>query len=204
MSFYKNVTSKPWEYSSPTLGTGPESAFGSPSERIALTLFLVVVGVIFSLLAVSYYVRMELGDWIPMSDPSLLWVNTSLLIVSSVLFQLARNTAQTAKFLQTRKLFAGAGIFAILFVVGQTIAWRQLSNIGFTVSNGPASSFFYLLTGMHVLHIVGGLWVWSKTLLRFFNQTELGEIKLSVELCTTYWHFLLVLWVIIFAVLANT
>lgn len=204
MSFYKNVTAKPWEYTSPTLGTGPETAFQSESERIALTLFLVVVGVIFSLLAVSYYVRMELDDWIPMAEPSLLWINTALLIGSSVLFQLARNTAQGENFLRARTMFVAAGLFAILFVAGQALAWQQLSNNGFTVSNGPASAFFYLLTGMHVLHIVGGLWVWSKTTLRFFSQAQLSDVKLSVELCTTYWHFLLVLWVIIFAVLANT
>lgn len=204
MSLYKNVTAKPWEYSSPTLGTGPESAFRSSSERIALTLFLVVVSVIFSLLAVSYYVRMELGDWVPMADPSLLWVNTSFLIVSSILFQLARNTAQGENFLRTRTLFVGAGVFAILFVGGQVAAWQQLNSIGYTVSNGPASAFFYLLTGMHVLHIIGGLWVWSKTTFRFYSQSELDSVKHSVELCTTYWHFLLVLWVFIFAVLANT
>lgn len=204
MSFYKNVTAKPWEYSSPTLGTGPESAFQSSSERIALTIFLVVVSVIFSLLAVSYYIRMDLGDWVPMSDPSLLWLNTALLIVSSIFFQLARNTAQGTDLLRTRKLFVGAGLFAILFVVGQTVAWQQLTSNGFTVSNSPASSFFYLLTGMHVLHIVGGLWVWSKTTFRFYGQSELSKVKLNIELCTTYWHFLLVLWIFIFAVLTNT
>lgn len=204
MSFYKNVTSKPWEYSSPTLGTGPETAFRSESERIALTLFLVVVGVIFSLLAVSYYVRMELGDWIPMAEPSLLWVNTATLILSSILFQLARNTAQGENLQRARTQFVGAGVFAILFVVGQAVAWQQLSSNGFTVANGPASAFFYLLTGMHVVHILGGLWVWSKTTLRFYSQSKLSEVKLSVELCTTYWHFLLVLWVLIFAVLTNT
>jgi cytochrome c oxidase subunit 3 len=204
MSFYKNVTAKPWEYSSPTLGTGPESAFESSSERIALTLFLVVVGVIFSLLTVSYYVRMELGDWVPMSDPSLLWVNTAFLIVSSILLQLARNTAQGENFLRARSFFVGAGLFAIFFVIGQALAWQQLSSSGFNVANGPASAFFYLLTGMHALHIVGGLCVWSKTTLRFFSQAQLESVKHSVELCTTYWHFLLVLWVFIFAVLANT
>jgi cytochrome c oxidase subunit 3 len=204
MSFYKNVTAKPWEYSSPTLGTGPESAFQSSSERIALTIFLVVVSVIFSLLAVSYYIRMDLGDWVPMSDPSLLWLNTALLIVSSIFFQLARNTAQGTDLLRTRKLFVGAGLFAVLFVIGQTVAWQQLTSNGFTVSNSPASSFFYLLTGMHVLHIVGGLWVWSKTTFRFYGQSELSKVKLNIELCTTYWHFLLVLWIFIFAVLTNT
>jgi cytochrome c oxidase subunit 3 len=177
MSFYKNVTAKPWEYSSPTLGTGPESAFESSSERIALTLFLVVVGVIFSLLTVSYYVRMELGDWVPMSDPSLLWVNTAFLIVSSILFQLARNTAQGENFLRARSFFVGAGLFAIFFVIGQALAWQQLSSSGFDVANGPASAFFYLLTGMHALHIVGGLLVWSKNTLRYFSKAQLESAR---------------------------
>ncbi len=204
MSFYKNVTSKPWEYSSPTIGTGPESAFELPSERIALTIFLVVVSVIFSLLAVTYYLRMDLGDWVPMADPSLLWVNTGALIVSSVFFQLARNTAQGDNFSRSRALFMTAGLFAILFVIGQFIVWEQLSANGSGISSSAASSFFFLLTGMHVAHIIGGLWVWSRTTFRFFNQTDLPSVKLSIELCTTYWHFLLVLWVFIFAALSNT
>lgn len=204
MSFFKEVTSKPWEYSSPTLGTGPETAFEHPSERIALTIFLVVVGVIFSLLAVTYYLRMDLGDWVPMADPSLLWVNTGVLIISSVFFQFARNTAQGEDFNRARKLFISAGVFAILFVFGQFFVWQQLTAAGSGISTSAASSFFFLLTGMHVVHIVGGLWVWSRTTFRFFNQTQLPALKLSIELCTTYWHFLLVLWVFIFAALTNT
>lgn len=204
MSFYKDVTSKPWEYSSPTLGSGPETAFDTPSERIALTLFLIVVSVIFSLLTVTYYLRMDLGDWVPLTDPSLLWLNTSLLIVSSVLFQLARNTSLTDRRQQTRSLFLAAGVLAISFVIGQIVVWQQLAATGLGVASNPASAFFYLLTGMHAAHILGGLWVWSKTSLRFFGDSELQDLRLSVSLCTTYWHFLLVLWVFIFAVLTNT
>lgn len=204
MNFYKNVTSKPWEYSTPTLGSGPETAFDSSSERIALTIFMVVVGVIFSLLAVTYYVRMDLGDWVPLQDPSLLWVNTVVLIVSSVFFQISRNAAQGTNFNRARGLFIIAGIFAVLFVIGQYVVWQQLSEMGSGVAASAASSFFFLLTGIHVAHILGGLWVWSRTSFRFFNTKQMSDIKLSVELCTTYWHFLLVLWVFIFAALSNT
>ncbi len=204
MSFYKNVTSKPWEYSTPTLGTGPESAFESSSERIALTLFLVVVSVIFSLLTVTYYLRMDLGDWVPLIDPQILWVNTTVLIASSVLFQLARNATHSNEHSKVRNLFFGAGFLAILFVAGQTFTWQQLNSNGLGVTSNPANAFFFLLTGMHVLHILGGLWVWSKTAIRFLGNTELSHLKLSVSLCTTYWHFLLVLWIFIFAVLTNT
>jgi len=204
MSFYKNVTSKPWEYQGPTLGTGPETAFESPSERIALTLFLVVVSVIFSLLAVTYYLRMDLGDWVPMNDPTLLWVNTGVLIVSSVFLQFSRNTAQGEDHSKARNLFIVGGIFAAAFVIGQFAVWQQLSANGSGISASAASSFFFLLTGMHVVHIIGGLWVWTRTTFRIFNGTQWPAVKLSIELCTTYWHFLLVLWVFIFAALTNT
>lgn len=205
MSFYKQVTSKPWEYQAPVPGSGPETAFGSESEKIALTLFLVVVSVIFSLLTVTYYLRMDIGDWVPLSDPSMLWFNTGLLVVSSILFQYARTKAQTEENLPAIKLvFFVGGICAVLFVGGQLFVWQQLASNGLGVGSNPSSAFFYLLTGMHALHLVGGLWVWSKTSFRLFGSTEVGDSRLSIELCTTYWHFLLVLWVLLFAVLANT
>ena len=205
MSFYKQVTSKPWEYQAPGTGSGPETAFGSESEKIALTLFIVVVSVIFSLLTVTYYLRMDLGDWVPLTDPSMLWFNTGLLVISSILFQYSRTKAQAEESLPAIKLaFFVGGICALLFVGGQLFVWQQLASNGFGVGSNPSSAFFYLLTGMHGLHLVGGLWVWSKTSLRLFASTEVGGARLSIELCTTYWHFLLVLWVLLFAVLANT
>lgn len=205
MGFYKQVTSKPWEYQAPGPGSGPETAFGSESEKIALTLFLIVVSVIFSLLTVTYYLRMDLGDWVPLSDPSMLWLNTGLLVVSSVLFQYARTKSQTEENLPSIKLaFFVGGVCAVLFVGGQLLVWQQLDNNGLGVGSNPSSAFFYLLTGMHGVHLIGGLWVWSKTTFRLFSSAEVKNARLSIELCTTYWHFLLVLWVLLFAILANT
>ncbi|MDP1931714.1 MAG: cytochrome c oxidase subunit 3 [Gammaproteobacteria bacterium] len=205
MSFYKQVTSKPWEYQEPGTGTGPEVVFGSESEKIALALFLIVVSVIFSLLTVTYYLRMDIGDWVPLADPSMLWLNTGLLVVSSVLFQYSRTKAQVEENLSAIRLaFFVGGICAMLFVGGQLLVWQQLDGNGLGVASNPSSAFFYLLTGMHAVHLIGGLWVWSKTSFRLFSTTEVSQSRLSIELCTTYWHFLLVLWVLLFAVLANT
>lgn len=205
MSFYKQVTSKPWEYQAPVPGSGPESAFGSESEKIALTLFLVVVSVIFSLLTVTYYLRMDIGDWVPLADPAMLWLNTGLLVASSILFQFARTRAQRDENLPAIRLaFFIGGVCAVLFVGGQLLVWQQLDGNGLGIGSNPSSAFFYLLTGMHALHLVGGLWVWSKTSFRLFGSTEVHDSRLSIELCTTYWHYLLVLWVLLFAVLANT
>jgi len=204
MSFYKQVTSKPWEYQGPVTGSGPESAFEKESEKIALTLFLVVVSVIFSLLTVTYYLRMDLGDWVPLQDPVILWMNTALLVISSVAFQIASNHAQLERMSSARMYFIAGGAFAVLFVAGQSYVWMQLDSSGLGVANNPSSAFFYLLTGMHAVHLLGGLWVWSRTTFRLTGNADISACRLSMELCTTYWHFLLVLWVLLFAILANT
>lgn len=204
MSFYKQVTSKPWEYQGPVTGSGPESAFEKESEKIALTLFLVVVCVIFSLLTVTYYLRMDLGDWVPLADPAILWLNTAVLVLSSVAFQLARNHAHRENMERARAFFIGGGLLAVLFVAGQSYAWLQLDSSGLGVASNPSSAFFYLLTGMHAFHLLGGLWVWSRTSFRLTGVADPLTSRLSIELCTSYWHFLLVLWVLLFAILSST
>ena len=72
------------------------------------------------------------------------------------------------------------------------------------MSSNPANAFYYLMTGLHALHLLGGLWVWSKSSIKLLSGSEAKDIKLSVELCTVYWHFLLLVWLVLFALLSNT
>jgi len=204
MSLYKQVTSKPWEYQGPVSDGGPESAFERESERIALTLFLVVVCVIFSLLTVTYYLRMDLGDWVPLTDPALLWLNTGLLLLGSVALQRATSLARSERMQDARTAFLAGGALAVAFVAGQCLVWLQLDASELGVASNPSSAFFYLLTGMHAVHLLGGLWVWSRTSFRMFSKFEPAVVRLSIELCTTYWHFLFLLWVLLFGVLLST
>lgn len=206
MSMLRSVAEKPWEYQPPGLETGPESAFEFSPEKVALALFLVIVGIIFSLLGVTYFLRMELGDWVPLADPSMLWINTAVLVASSVFFQWALISSRKDNLRAARNTFVVGGMLALLFVAGQLAVWQQLNATGFGIRSNPSSAFFYLLTGLHAAHLLGGLWVWSKTSFRLFREREddKQELELSVQLCTTYWHFLLLLWVALFALLANT
>ena len=84
------------------------------------------------------------------------------------------------------------------------MVWNNLQANGFTINSNPADSFFYVLTGLHGAHMLGGLWVWSKTVIKLASGAEPRDIKLSVELCTIYWHALLVVWLVVFYILANT
>ena len=163
MSLFKNVTAKPWERKGVIGGLEPEGAFESPNEKVALSIFLVVASVVFSLFTVGYILRMELPDWRPLSEPTQLWFNTALLVLSSILFQWARNITKNDQEKNIRVAFFGAGAFAILFIVGQLITWDNLQNAGYFLTSNPANSFYYLMTGLHAIHLLGGLWAVSYT-----------------------------------------
>src|SRR5690606_35308012 len=154
MSMLRSVADKPWEYQPPSQETGPESAFGFSPERVALALFLVVVGIIFSLLGVTYFLRMDLGDWVPLADPSMLWVNTAVLVASSVFFQWSLVSVREGRDRVVRNTFLVGGVLALLFIAGQLMVWQQLDINGFGITSNSASAFFYLLTGLHAAHLL--------------------------------------------------
>lgn len=204
MSFFKTVTTKPWEHKGVIGDLEPEVAIDAPNEKVALSVFLVVASVVFSLFTVGYFLRMELPDWRPLSEPVQLWFNTSLLVISSVLFQWARNNANTEVHKYVKTTFIGGGFFAIFFIAGQIATWSNLQEAGYFMTSNPANAFYYLMTGLHAAHLLGGLWVWSKSSIRLLSGRDISEVKLSIELCTLYWHFLLVVWLVLFALLSNT
>ena len=204
MSFFKTITTKPWEKKGVIGGLDPEGAINAPNEKVALSVFLVVASVVFSLFTVGYFLRMELPDWQPLSEPSQLWFNTGLLVLSSVLFQWARNIVNSESSKHLNDAFIGGGLFAIFFIVGQLVIWSNLQDAGYYMTSNPANAFYYLMTGLHAFHLLGGLWVWSKSSIKLLFGSEAKALKLSIELCTLYWHFLLIVWLVLFAILSNT
>jgi cytochrome c oxidase subunit 3 len=166
-----------------------------------LGFFLAVVGALFALLASAYAMRAVSPDWQSAPMPRVLWLNTGVLIVSSLALQAAdffarrRETGRARTFLLT-----GAGA-AIAFLAGQLLAWRQFAAAGYFLSTNPANSFFYLITGAHGLHLAGGLVALATTV-----ATARGDISAAqsgIRLCAIYWHFLLVVWLLLFALLAG-
>ncbi len=204
MKLFRSVTNKPWERKGIIGGMRPEGAFNTDAERVALSFFLIIASVVFSLFTVSYFIRMELPDWQPLAEPTQLWLNTGLLVASSVLFQWARNIVGRGQSNNLLIALVGAGVFALLFIVGQLLTWQDLQAAGLYLSSNPANAFYYLMTGLHAVHLLGGLWVWSRSTIRLLSGAEVTDIKLSIELCALYWHFLLLVWLVLFALLANT
>jgi cytochrome c oxidase subunit 3 len=200
------LTAKPWETSAPPADLEAGSALGVPPARIGLWILLAVITSLFGLFISAYWMRMghAHGDWNRLAVPRLLWLNTALLILSSAAMQWARGAATKGPAERVRVALIAGGVFALAFLAGQLLAWRQLSASGYFMASGPASAFFYLLTGVHGLHLLGGLLVWGKTVVRMAHGAELIDLRLSVELCTVYWHYLLLVWLVLFAVLLST
>ena len=176
----------------------------TPTE-VGLLVFLASITGFFTLLLISYNGRILLGnDWVPVPDPTILWINTSLLILSSIAIHRARKHARALQLIGVRRNLLVAGLLTFSFLAGQTLASLQLIELGYHVSDNPANAFFYLLTGLHALHLIGGLFVWIRTQYRVQLGLDVSKVARSVELCAIYWHYLLVVWLIIFVLLLTT
>jgi cytochrome c oxidase subunit 3 len=195
----------PWEMEtvSDTAHYGP---FGDDkSKLIALLTLLAVVSSFFALILSAYSLRMELGDWVPMTEPQLLWTNTVMLIIASGVFQWTRNAAVAGQQGRLKPGLLITGVLTLGFVLGQFVAWQQLQNSGQLITSNPSNAFFYFLTGAHAVHILGGLYVWARATLKVVLGTgDAAKIRRSIELCTIYWHFLLLVWLVLFGLLLST
>jgi len=181
-----------------------QAPFNARPKLVALTTFLAVATSFFALILSAYSLRMELGDWIPMTEPQLLWVNTVILVLASVAFQWTRNHAISGRSEMVRPGLVITGALTLGFLVGQMLAWQELNAAGQYVTVNPSNAFFFLLTGIHGLHILGGMYVWGRATVRAFSGQDTEAVKHSVELCTIYWHFLLLVWLVLFGLMLST
>jgi cytochrome c oxidase subunit 3 len=202
VSILRQLTAKPWVTAQAIADNfHPGCTFSLPRAKVGLRVFLAVVTVLFMLLILAYGSRMELEDWRPAPQQSLLWLNTAMLVLSSLAMQLAQVEARRGDIDGVWIFLIAGGVFAVAFLGGQILAWRQLNMmVAFDITN-PAIGFFFLITALHGLHLLGGLVAWGRTAARVWRGFDVAHMRLSVELCTVYWHFLLLIWLILFGLL---
>ena len=202
----QSVNTRPWEASAHYASSEDCSgrSLPQPNAKLGLFIFLAVVTSLFALFISAYVMRMELGDWRPLPDPGVLWLNTGVLVLSSIALQWALIAAKREQVDSMRNGLLAGGFFAFVFIGGQLLAWQQLVDAGYYVHSNPANAFFYLITGLHALHLLGGVVAWGMTTIKVLGGAEVARVRLSVELCAVYWHFLLVLWIILFGLMLST
>ena len=200
----QTLNTQPWDANDPLENQPGRGVINVDPAKVGLLSFIAVVTSLFALFLSAYLMRMKLGDWRPLDEPTLLWLNTAILVLASVAFQLTRGAAKREQPLMVKVGLIVGGACTTLFLLGQLMAWQQLHAGGYFMTGNPAISFFYLLTALHGLHLLGGMWVWGRTTLRLLTGADARSVRLSVELCTVYWHYLLLVWIGLFALLLST
>jgi cytochrome c oxidase subunit III len=200
----QRLTAKPW-LEQGVIGDPPDSGAPSlPAAKIGLGVLFAVIGCLFTLLISAYCMRMGMQDWRTMPVPKLLWLNTGVLILSSVALQQAHHSARRGQMGDVKIGLMAAGVTAVAFLAGQLMAWQQLAALGYGVARNPANAFFYLITGLHGLHLAGGLVALAVTGATLWRDARVEPVRLSVDLCAMYWHFLLLVWFVLFGLLLLT
>jgi cytochrome c oxidase subunit 3 len=203
----QGLATKPWLEVGIAGDADATGAAPRPIAKIGLAAFLAVAGSLFALLVSAYSMRMGMADWRTLPMPIVLWFSTGLLILSSIALQTTVAAARRAELDGIRSGLLAAGVSSLAFLAGQVLAWRELAAAGYFAAANPAGSFFYLVTAIHGLHMLGGLVALCRTAAKAFaipmgsTPQAVSALRLSVELCATYWHFLLLVWLVLFSLL---
>jgi cytochrome c oxidase subunit 3 len=161
---------------------------------------IVSVLMFFMALASAFLVRRGGADWVPVRIPALLWLNTLVLIASSGTLEVARKRLAQSDVAGFKNFWLVTTILGVVFLLGQVVAWRVLVKQGIFLASNPASSFFYIFTGAHGLHLLGGVAALIYVARRNYRA---GQVTRSVaaEVTSYYWHFMDALWLFLLALL---
>lgn len=200
--FRQSVNVQPWvaQASAQDVHGG---VLSQPVAKTTLWVFLAVATSLFALFISAYAMRINFLDWTPLPQPRLLALNTAILVLASVAIEWTVFAARRGDTEAVRKGLAATGLLTVGFVAGQLVVWKQLGDAGYFLSTSAATGFFYLLTAVHGLHVLGGLVAWGRSSARAWRGERAGKLRLGVELCAIYWHFLLGVWLVLFAVLVS-
>ena len=169
------------------------------------------------------------GHWHSMPKPPLLWANSGILLLSSFAWQAARRAARRGDAATLRSALIVGGGLGLAFLAGQLFVWHQLREAGYFLSSqsgfcliglgtpdksfqtlhpfltgSPAIAFFYLITALHGLHLLGGVAVWGHATGQVLRGGSIAAVRQQVDLCGLYWHFLLLVWLWMFGLFLLT
>ena len=165
-----------------------------------ISLAIVSILMFFMALASAFLVRRGSNDWIPVHVPLLMLINTAILLASSVTLELARLRLSKNDLPGYKNLWLVTTVLGVLFLIGQVVAWRILVGQGIYLASNPASSFFYIFTGAHALHLIGGVAALVYVAKRNFDQAQVTR-SVAAEVASYYWHFMDALWLFLLALL---
>jgi cytochrome c oxidase subunit III len=179
----------------------PSSNLAMNPKKFLLWLTLVSIVMMFAALTSAYLVRRAEGNWIEFNIPQLFKYSTVLLLISSATMHWAYWAAKKDNFFQIRSAISITFALGIAFLIMQFLGWKELVNSNIFFRGNPSGSFFYVLSGLHGLHIISALVVLVFALKAAFDQDINAKNLGQIEMCVTYWHFLDLLWLYLFVFL---
>lgn len=174
---------------------------GEHPARIGVWLLVGAVAILFGAFSIAYLSRRHSADWSVGPIPLMLWINTAVLLMSSVAMEWTRASARWDSIEEVKTALGATTALGIAFLVGQVVAWRQLVTAGIYMTTNPHSAFFYLFTGTHALHLVGGVGGLTYALWKVRQSADAEAAARLVGPVATYWHFVDALWIYLFVIL---
>ena len=180
----------------------------APDKSKVVTWFLLLVVLMtFGGLMGAYVVVMTNGvaEWRPFELPIQVWISTGLIVISSAVYHMAQLAVFANDHKKLRRYLIATTVLGAAFIASQIIVWLELVNRGYYMSGNPYAGFFYIITGIHAVHVLGGVIALGAIMLRTASQTEHGpELEYRRNLSRAvgwYWHFIGVLWIVLFVML---
>lgn len=181
-------------------GHGPEEVWTPPGAMsIGTWLLIGAIAMFFTALTSALLVRRASGDWAAIPAPPLLWLSTVAIVASSLALERGRAALSAGDTVTFHRRLRWAVGFGLAFVVGQLVTWQTLVAGSVYITTNPHSSYFYLLTGSHIVHMLGGFGGMALVATRVVHRDRRSPQAAGV--LATYWHFLAGLWLYLFAVL---
>ena len=192
----------------PDENTPFESEQFIPNKSRILTAFLLlVVMMTFGGLMAAYIViaTNNVAEWRPFDLPVQVWISTALIFISSLVYHFGKMAVDRNDQPSAKKWFVGTTVLGAAFISSQLLAWIALSTRGLYMRGNPYAGFFYILTAVHAVHVLGGIAALGSILLRSLNPTgrpdEIAKRRIMAQVVGWYWHFMGVLWLVLFVLL---
>lgn len=196
-------------------GNGPRGNGGgdgwreprSRDERAKLAMWVALASIVmlFVALTSAYIVLSSSENWRPVAMPGMLWLSTLLIIMSSFTFHTARNHLKQGEGDKYQRWILVTALLGLAFIGAQLLAWRQLAAQGMYLESNPHSAFFFVLTGAHAVHLLGGVLGLAYLLLRTWKRAGKREAlvrrQTAAKAVGLYWHFMDGLWIYLFLLL---
>lgn len=176
-------------------------------KKFGLWIFFATIVMMFAGLTSAFIVRRAAGNWIEYKLPDIFWISTAVIVLSSIFLQLAYFFRKKENLANYRVALALTLAMGLSFVILQYEGWRQLTDIGIRLQGNPSGSFLYVISGIHALHVLGGVVflfiffvksLWRKNPVKELMDEINPNKLLGTNLLVSYWHFVGLLWIYLF------